>query len=49
MRVLLTGFNPFGGLEVNPSQEIVQAIGNARKLKFGIEITTEVLPTDSQP
>jgi hypothetical protein len=29
MRILLTGFGPFGRLEINPSQEIVQAIFGA--------------------
>ena len=46
MKVLLTGFNPFGGLEVNPSQEIVEAIGRRGHSQIGIELATEVLPTE---
>jgi pyroglutamyl-peptidase len=42
MRLLLTGFEPFGGERVNPSEEVVRAIGAAPPA--GIELTTRVLP-----
>jgi pyroglutamyl-peptidase len=42
MRLLLTGFDPFGGETVNPSEEIVRAL--AAEPPSGIELTTMVLP-----
>jgi pyroglutamyl-peptidase len=42
MRLLLTGFEPFGGERVNPSEEVVRAIADAPP--EGIELTTRVLP-----
>jgi len=44
MKVLLTGFEPFGGSDVNPSQQIVAAL--ARKRFSGIELVTAILPVD---
>lgn len=46
MRMLLTGFDPFGELETNPSQAIVQAIEARWKLRPGIDLTTEILRTE---
>jgi pyroglutamyl-peptidase len=44
MRVLLTGFEPFGGSPINPSQQLVTAMAEARR--EGIEICPLVLPVD---
>jgi pyroglutamyl-peptidase len=41
-RVLLTGFEPFAGASLNPSEQIVNAL-MARKIE-GIELHTAVLP-----
>jgi pyroglutamyl-peptidase len=42
MRLLLTGFEPFGGETVNPSAEIIRALVAAPPP--GVELTTMVLP-----
>lgn len=42
--ILLTGFNPFGGLEVNSSQLIVESI--AERTRERGDMVTEVLPTE---
>ena len=42
MRLLLTGFEPFGGGRVNPSQRIVEAL--AKRPPKGVELSTLVLP-----
>ncbi len=42
MRLLLTGFEPFGGESVNPSQEVVRAIEAAPP--DGVEVTPLILP-----
>ena len=42
MRLLLTGFEPFGGETVNPSGEIVRVL--AADPPSGVELTTMVLP-----
>lgn len=44
MKLLVTGFEPFGGSSVNPSQLVVQAL-TSTKLP-GIELVTAVLPVD---
>jgi len=41
-RVLLTGFEPFAGASLNPSEQIVNAL-NARQIE-GVELHTAVLP-----
>ncbi|MBE2271349.1 MAG: pyrrolidone-carboxylate peptidase [Anaerolinea sp.] len=41
MRMLITGFNPFGKVEVNPSQLIVQRLAESRP-----DLLTLVLPTE---
>ncbi len=41
-RVLVTGFEPFGGADVNPSELLVQALAAAPPA--GIELVTAVLP-----
>ena len=45
MVILVTGFEPFGGIEVNPSQAIVEALG-PRALDGRVQLVTEVLPTE---
>jgi pyroglutamyl-peptidase len=42
MRLLLTGFEPFGGERVNPSGEVVRAIEAAPP--SGVELTSMILP-----
>ncbi|HVA30560.1 MAG TPA: hypothetical protein VMU58_04765 [Gaiellaceae bacterium] len=41
-RVLVTGFEPFAGAAVNPSQRLVEAL--AAELLPGVELATAVLP-----
>ncbi len=43
MRVLLTGFEPFGGELINPAWEVVRQI--AQEQLPGITVTTRLLPT----
>jgi pyrrolidone-carboxylate peptidase len=45
MRLLLTGFEPFGALPFNPSQLLVQQIRDAAPLAGVRELTAEILPT----
>jgi pyroglutamyl-peptidase len=45
LRVLLTGFEPFGGEPVNPSQMLVEELGSAAPPE-GVELHTAVLPVD---
>jgi pyroglutamyl-peptidase len=46
MRILLTGFEPFGKLETNPSQHIVDRLASAGPDSRGtMDLVTEVLPT----
>ena len=54
MKILLTGFEPFGPVRVNPSEQIVQRIGErmGRRVdkdargRGAIELRAEVLPTE---
>ncbi|PHN00591.1 pyroglutamyl-peptidase I family protein [Flavilitoribacter nigricans] len=47
MKILLTGFEAFGGMQVNPSQVIVESISNIDfKTNFDLEIITSILPVD---
>ena len=51
MRVLLTGFEPFGGSSVNPSQEVVRIVegrGHDRLHERGIELHTRILPVEAR-
>ena len=43
MKLLLTGFEPFGGEKINPSWEVVQQV-SAEGVE-GVEIVTKLLPT----
>ncbi len=44
MRLLLTGFEPFNGSPVNPSEQVVQ--GFAAESLPGIQLVTAILPVD---
>jgi len=44
MRFLLTGFEPFGGSPINPSQQIIERL--AAEGLPGIELVTAILPVD---
>jgi pyroglutamyl-peptidase len=46
MELLLTGFEPFGGSPINPSQKIVGELDG--KSIAGLEIKSAVLPVDKQ-
>jgi pyroglutamyl-peptidase len=44
MKLLLTGFEPFGESKINPSEQVVRAL---KKEKFpGIDLRTAILPVD---
>ena len=43
-RVLVTGFEPFGGADVNASQQLVEAL--AAEPPDGVELATAVLPVE---
>lgn len=45
MKILLTGFEPFGGSDVNPSQQIVRSLSG--RTVNGVELATALLPVDS--
>lgn len=48
-RILLTGFEPFGGSRINPSQEVVRAIEMARRDDAaGFELHTRILPVEAK-
>ena len=46
MRILLTGFDSFKGVRVNPSEQVVRALGARRRNENGAELITAVLPTE---
>jgi len=46
MRILLTGFEPFGGSQVNPSEQVVKILANHPPK--GIQISTAILPVNHQ-
>jgi pyroglutamyl-peptidase len=46
MKILLTGFNPFGELDANPAQVIVQRIVEGNRLPSSWELVAEILPTE---
>jgi pyroglutamyl-peptidase len=46
MRLLLTGFEPFGGSRINPSEQVVRAL--AQEPPPGIELITAILSVDHQ-
>ncbi len=46
MKILLTGFEPFGPVRVNPSEQIVRRIGEEAKASGDGNLRAEVLPTE---
>lgn len=44
-RILLTGFTPFGGMPLNPSEEIVRHISENTDALPGVSLSIDVLPT----
>ena len=48
MRVLLTGYEPFGGEPVNPSAQIVAELAAGPVPHPGLELSAAVLPVDSR-
>jgi len=46
MKILLTGFEPFGPVRVNPSEQIVRRIGEEARKRGNRELRAEVLPTE---
>jgi len=46
--ILLTGFDCFGGLEVNPSELIVESIADRARKSGLTDLVSEVLPTEYQ-
>lgn len=44
MKVLLTGFEPFGGSTINPSEQAVHALAGSPPA--GIDLSTAILPVD---
>ena len=46
MKVLLTGFEPFGGSQVNPSEQVVRTL--ARDGVPGVALHSVILPVDRQ-
>ena len=48
MRLLLTGFEPFAGSAINPSQEVVRAIEASRDELIGVELHTRILPVEAK-
>lgn len=44
MKILLTGFEPFGGSPVNPSEQVVKAL--AADPPAGIDLLTAILPVE---
>ncbi|MBW6467215.1 MAG: pyroglutamyl-peptidase I [Brevefilum sp.] len=45
MKVLLTGFEPFGGYTINPSQLLIQALPDHY---LGMDLVKQILPVDHQ-
>ncbi len=49
MKILLTGFEPFGGSVLNPSEQVVRALDKPRSARLsGARFVTAVLPVDWQ-
>ena len=46
MKILLTGFEPYGKVEVNPSEQVVQMIVERTRARGDDELVTEILPTE---
>jgi pyroglutamyl-peptidase len=48
MRVLLTGYEPFGGEPVNPSAQLVDELARGPRLDRRLELSAAILPVDSR-
>jgi pyroglutamyl-peptidase len=46
MKLLLTGFEPFGGSDINPSEQVVKTLID--KKIHGVELITKILPVDRE-
>jgi pyroglutamyl-peptidase len=46
MKILLTGFNSFRGVRVNPSERVVRTLASRGREFVGLELITAVLPTE---
>ena len=46
MKILVTGFEPFGGVPLNPSQQIVEALAARPAGERRAELVTEILPCE---
>lgn len=46
MKILLTGFNSFHRVRVNPSEEVVRVLASCRPNNSAVELITAVLPTE---
>ena len=46
MKILLTGFEPFGEVRVNPSEQIVRRIAALARSRGDDDLVTEILPTE---
>ena len=45
MKILLTGFEPYGAVEINPSEQIVRRIAARARVRRNDDLVTEILPT----
>lgn len=46
MTILLTGFNPFVGIDINPTEAIVEEMRRRVPNSIGLNLVAEVLPTE---
>ena len=46
MKILLTGFEPFGPVRVNPSEQIVRRIAAQARARGDRDLLADVLPTE---
>ena len=46
MKILLTGFEPFGSVRLNPSEQIVREIAERSRSGGKDDLITEILPTE---
>ncbi|OFW01628.1 MAG: hypothetical protein A3G20_01790 [Acidobacteria bacterium RIFCSPLOWO2_12_FULL_59_11] len=46
MKILLTGFEPFGRWKVNPSEQVIRALAKQARWRTDADLVTEILPTE---
>ena len=46
MKILLTGFTPFGKVRVNPSEQVVRRLAESERRNGRIQLVTDVLPVE---